>query len=197
MPCRSRGYKDAKPKPHLSAEIPPRRLGAFAFHAKVRLRSGCEQAKTPRGGVFVKRYPKDRKRKERAMPRHSATISAGRKRRDGASACAHSAGASPRPTRIALRPYLCLIPAVILERSEGSKRDYKSKNRKDRAAMFTLTSAGGRHSPAMLPVCQKAAQKSVYFAQKPALFAKSNYNLADFFLHFCAKKCFSYCYNIF
>ena len=92
------------------------------------LRSECEQAKTPRGGVFVKRYPKDRKRKERAMPRHSATISAGRKRRDAALACAHSAGASPRPTRIALRPYLCLIPAVILERSEGSKRDYKSKD---------------------------------------------------------------------
>ena len=68
-------------EPHSSAEIPPRTLGAFALHAQVRLRSGCEQAKTPRGDVFVKRYPKDRKRKERATPRHSATISAGRKRR--------------------------------------------------------------------------------------------------------------------
>ena len=82
----------------------------FCAGAKVRLRSECEQAKTPRGGVFVKRYPKDRKRKERATPRHSATISAGRKRRDAALACAYSAGASPHPTRIAFFSQLLLRP---------------------------------------------------------------------------------------
>ena len=106
MPCRSRGYKDAKPEPHSSAEIPPRTLGAFALHAKVRLRSGCEQAKTPRGGVFVKRYPKDRKRKERATPRRSATISAGRKRRVVAFARAFFGGSEPPP-------YDCLREQVL------------------------------------------------------------------------------------
>ena len=30
--------------------------------------------------------------------------------------------------KLALRPHLCLVPAVILERSEESKRDYKSKD---------------------------------------------------------------------
>ena len=68
------------------------------------LRSECEQAKTPRGGVFVKRYPKDRKRKERATPRHSATISAGRKRRDGAFA-PHPAARQTEPYKMKLCPF--------------------------------------------------------------------------------------------
>ena len=37
-------------------------------------------------------------------------------------------GLGPRLAQVvetALRPYLCLVPAVILKRSEGSKRDYE------------------------------------------------------------------------
>ena len=43
--------------------------------------------------------------------------------------------------KLALRPYPCSIPAVILERSEGSKRDYKSKD----FAVFTY--AGSPNLP--------------------------------------------------